>query len=206
VAAPGRVRRARSGWQARRRPEEPGSPGSGRQQGCLLWAIAEMASRPSRQQYSRVAGDAGVASGADESSRVARRKRRSLLAELYATRLHAALWVAGAGAGAYWSDLWNVVRSDANVSRVWLNAGLTLFVVSAALVLYMALWVPRVLKVDLDPAVYSPWMLPVTAAISCLCGLCLIVGLWPVYGLLTPALLGLLWVGSLMSAHFLPAF
>ncbi len=167
-----------------------------------------MASRPtrSRQQYSRVAGDEVVpGSGADESSRVARRKRRSLLADLYATRLHAALWVSGAGAAAYWSDLWNVVRSDVNVSRGWLNAGLTLFVVSAALVLYMALWVPRVLKVDLDPAVYSPWMLPATAAISCLCGLCLVVGLWPVYGLLTPALLGLLWVGSLMSAHFLPA-
>lgn len=89
--------------------------------------------------------------------------------------------------------------------RFWFNFGLLLFVVASCLVLYMAVWVPRVVKCDLDPAVYSPKMIPVTALCSVLSGLFLIFGLWPVYGLFTPGLLGLLWIASLMSAHFLPA-
>ncbi len=30
------------------------------------------------------------------------------------------------------------------------------------------------------------------------------IGLWPVYGLLTPALLAVLFMGALMALHFIP--
>jgi hypothetical protein len=33
----------------------------------------------------------------------------------------------------------------------------------------------------------------------------LLIGLWPVWGFLTPGILVVVFVGSLMSAHFLPS-
>jgi len=168
-----------------------------------------MASRPSRAQYARVdEGATDTGPGADSqtaTSRAERRKRRSAQAEEYAVKLHAALWVAAAGAAAWYTDIFSVCLSSDQVSRFWFNIGLCFFSLASVLVLYMAVWVPRVNKCDLDPSVYSPRMLPFTAGCSVASGLFLVVGLWPVYGLFTPGLLTLLWFGSLMSAHFLPS-
>jgi len=160
-----------------------------------------MSSRPRRAQYSRVGAeeeDAGV------SRRVQARLERAGRAEEYAVKLHAALWVLAATAALFFSDLFQEVRTSDKIRRVWFNLGLLCFAAATCLVMYMAVYVPRVLKSDLDPAVYSPKMLPATGVISLLSGLFLILGLWPLYGLLTPGLLGLLWIGALMSAHFLP--
>ena len=89
--------------------------------------------------------------------------------------------------------------------RTWFNIGVLLFTTSWTLILYMAVWVPRVRGIDLEPAVYSPRLVPATAVVSVLCCIALILGLWPVYGLFTPGILFVLWLGCLMIAHFLPS-
>lgn len=138
-------------------------------------------------------------------SRAQRKALREERAEYYSTKMHAAIWVIAAGFAGYYSDFINVCAKSKTVNRFWFNLGLFFFTVATVLVLYMAIWVPRVMKVKWDPEVYNPRMLPITGAACFLCGLFLICGLWPVYGFLTPGLLGLLWMGAIMSAHFLPS-
>uniref|UniRef100_A0A7S2RNV8 Transmembrane protein n=1 Tax=Mucochytrium quahogii TaxID=96639 RepID=A0A7S2RNV8_9STRA len=165
-----------------------------------------MASRPRRSQYSRVDGSEQADDGpSGRSGKSDRRRKRSARAEEYAVKMHAFLWVVAAGAAVYYTEFIKVCREGKDVHRIWFNIGLALFVVATVLVLYMAIYVPRVKKCNLDPAVYSPKMLPFTAVCSVLSGICFVIGLWPVYGLFTPAMLGLLWIGGLMSAHFLPS-
>eukprot|EP00591_Stephanopyxis_turris_P015977 CAMPEP_0195535238 /NCGR_PEP_ID=MMETSP0794_2-20130614/43894_1 /TAXON_ID=515487 /ORGANISM="Stephanopyxis turris, Strain CCMP 815" /LENGTH=62 /DNA_ID=CAMNT_0040668321 /DNA_START=8 /DNA_END=193 /DNA_ORIENTATION=- len=57
--------------------------------------------------------------------------------------------------------------------------------------LYAIVWLPYVKKVQYDVEVVSPRFYPVLAVVFCLQGLCFCVGLWPIYGLFTPAVLGL---------------
>ena len=90
------------------------------------------------------------------------------------------------------------------ICRFWFNTGVLCFTIASILILYMAVWVPRVLKVNYEPSVYAPRMLPITGGIAIASFFFFIVGLWPVYGFFTPGLLFLIFLGGLMSAHFLP--
>eukprot|EP00512_Aurantiochytrium_limacinum_P007277 CAMPEP_0171528700 /NCGR_PEP_ID=MMETSP0959-20130129/11844_1 /TAXON_ID=87120 /ORGANISM="Aurantiochytrium limacinum, Strain ATCCMYA-1381" /LENGTH=170 /DNA_ID=CAMNT_0012070763 /DNA_START=226 /DNA_END=738 /DNA_ORIENTATION=+ len=169
-----------------------------------------MSSRPRRVQYQRVSetpseDDVQSQVSGSKTTRAKARAVRSQRAEEYAVKMHAALWVLAAGFTGWYSDFINVARSGEKLNQISFSIGLFFFIVAACLILYMAVFVPRVLKSDVEPSVYSPQMLPVTGGISLLSGLFLIIGFWPAFGLLTPAVLGVLWLGALMSAHFLPA-
>ena len=120
--------------------------------------------------------------------------------------MHAVLWVIAAGLTFYYADVAKVVLGgDARIRRVWYIIGVLCFGVCSSIILYMAVWVPRVLGIHLEPNVYSPNMLPIAAVFGVVSAIALNVGLWPVYGLLTPFILGVLWFGGIMCAHFLPS-
>lgn len=70
---------------------------------------------------------------------------------------------------------------------------------------YLTLWLPYIARIDLPWSTYVPWAIPTASAAGVLSYLCFTVGLWPSYGLLTPALVLLLYMGVIMSAHFIPA-
>jgi len=166
-----------------------------------------------RAKYTRVIQEeaAAAVSGTDQGqqsrlSREDRKRKRTEDVEWYSLKIQALLWCTGAAAATYFSDIINVCISSKKVNRFWFNAGVVCLTIAAVLVCYMAIWVPRVLKIQYEPQVYSPRLLPVTGAFSILCGLFFIVGLWPVYGFLTPAILFVIWVGGLMSSHFIPVF
>ncbi|KDO18368.1 hypothetical protein SPRG_06819 [Saprolegnia parasitica CBS 223.65] len=48
-------------------------------------------------------------------------------------------------------------------------------------------------------------MIPTATIVGLVGALGLILGLWPVWGLFTPGILFVLFLGTLMTAHFLPA-
>eukprot|EP00924_Labyrinthula_sp_SR-Ha-C_P010781 snap_masked-scaffold_35-processed-gene-1.38-mRNA-1 protein AED:0.08 eAED:0.16 QI:0/0/0/1/1/1/2/0/148 len=100
-----------------------------------------------------------------------KRQKRAEKAESYATKLHALIWIVLATAVAYFTDIVNVITRSTKVNRFWLNSSLILFTVATVLILYMAIYVPRVLKIHHEPQVYSPRMLPVTG-IALILGVC----------------------------------
>jgi hypothetical protein len=71
---------------------------------------------------------------------------------------------------------------------------------------YLALYLPYVARIDLPWSTYVPWAIPVATGSGVTAFLCLIVGLWPAFGLLTPLLVATLFMGAMMATHFLPPF
>jgi len=87
-------------------------------------------------------------------TREQRRKKRADRAEWYSTKMHALMWTVAALVTLYFSDIVNVCVNSEKVNRFWFNAGVVCFTIAAVLVLYMAVWVPRVMKIQYDPQVY----------------------------------------------------
>jgi hypothetical protein len=160
--------------------------------------------------YERVA--AAAPSAADEAERyerdvraaALRRRARQAEVEAISSKIHGALWVAGAVLTLYLTRVWSVALHDERVARGWLDLGLGGLGVDVACLLYLTVYLPYVARVHLSWDVYCPNVIPLATAAGVVAALGFTVGLWPVYGLLTVPILSVLFMGALMSTHFLP--
>lgn len=73
-----------------------------------------------------------------------------------------------------------------------------------AIMLYLVIYVRRILGIDLDWQVYAPNMIPTATGAGVVAFLLFIIGLWPLYGLLTPLIVACLFLGGMMVTHFIP--
>ncbi|KAG9404569.1 hypothetical protein AC1031_004772 [Aphanomyces cochlioides] len=126
-------------------------------------------------------------------------------AEWVSTKIHAFLWIVGAASLAYFLDVFRVAFRDARVHRIYFNIGLVCFGINCCITMYLAVWLPYVKKIDLEWSVYCPRMIPTATVVGLLCALMFTIGLWPVWGFFTPGILFVLFLGALMTAHFLPS-
>lgn len=152
----------------------------------------------SRQRYQR------VPTAEESASAASRKKRRSEAAETVATKIQALAWVVAGSFVAYQTDLPFVLLSDARVDRPWFNVAVAAFAVNSVLCFYLCVWLPYVARVTLEWNVYCPRVIPTMTAVGLVCGVALLRGLWPVWGLLTPVILALFFMACLMSLHFVP--
>ena len=134
----------------------------------------------------------------------AAKKRRSELAEQVATKIQAAAWVAAGGFVAYQTDLPVVLLAGTETNRFWCDVAAACFAANCVLCFYLTVWLPHVQRIDLEWNVYCPRVIPTMTVLGLTCGFSLIRGLWPVWGLLTPLILGLVAMACLMSLHFIP--
>ncbi|KAG1691322.1 hypothetical protein DVH05_026986 [Phytophthora capsici] len=169
-----------------------------------------MAARP-RASYSRVP-PAAHQHGSDESDGDSdseqlpeQRASRSQRAALWSTRLHAFLWVAAAGLVAYGTDFIRVIFTDPRVKRGFFQVALVCTGINICITAYLAVYLPYIKRIQLEWSVYCPRMIPTATIVGVVAAFCYICAFWPVWGLLTPGLLGLFFIGSLMTAHFLPS-
>ena len=151
-----------------------------------------------RQRYARVPTDDAA------TTRAAAKKRRSELAEPVATKIQAAAWVAAGGFVAYQTDLPVVLLAGTETNRFWCDVAAACFAANCVLCFYLTVWLPHVQRIDLEWNVYCPRVIPTMTVLGLTCGFSLIRGLWPVWGLLTPLILGLVAMACLMSLHFIP--
>jgi hypothetical protein len=109
---------------------------------------------------------------------------------------------------------------------IFVDVGLISIGIVLTIMLYLTVYLPRIARITVDWDVYDPRMIPAATAagvasivwyvhelsasgipssarkpVYC-CSF--LIGLWPVYGLLTPAILAILFMGSIMSLHFIP--
>ena len=150
------------------------------------------------QRYAR------VPTTEEDSKAAANKKRRSEAAENIATKIQALAWVATGVFVAYQTDLPFVMLSHPDVNRFWFNIAASCFTMNTVLCAYLTLWLPYVQRVTTEWAVYCPRVIPTMTAIGVVCGISLIRGLWPVWGLLTPFILAIIFMACLMSLHFTP--
>ncbi|KAJ1405279.1 hypothetical protein B484DRAFT_457112 [Ochromonadaceae sp. CCMP2298] len=147
-------------------------------------------------RYRRVAQ---VEVGEEESSKKARAER----IERISAKVHAVFWVAAALAVMYFTDFWNVLYSE-KIDRFTLNLAIMCFFVDAGIFLYLVAWLPFILKVTAPWEVFCPNMIPMATGFGVLFLVLFIVSFWPVWGMLTPLWVGILMIGFVFSAHFVP--
>lgn len=132
------------------------------------------------------------------------KRRREESLDRVTDKLHALVWVLGDALLLYATDFVRVCTEDERVNRPAFNVGVVGVGVFAFLMVYATLWVPYVKRITLDIQIYSPRLIPVATAFGVLASLSFMIGLWPIYGLFTPFILGANFFSFIMLAHFLP--
>jgi hypothetical protein len=151
------------------------------------------------------------------SSRGGGNSRRSL-SERFSDKLWALGWVTVAALTAYATNFWTVIllledetSLAASMTQHFPNRSLLqvvalLFGIQTILVLYLTVYLPRVKGLTDSSAweVYCPRVIPFMTVTGIVAGLLLIRATWPVWGFLSPLILGVQAMGCLFALHFLP--
>lgn len=98
-------------------------------------------------------------------------------------------------------SLWTVLLL---CGRGYFHAGLVCAGINVCITAYLAIYLPYVKRIHLEWSVYCPRMIPTATVVGVIATFAFILAFWPVWGLFTPGLLALFFIGSLMTAHFLP--
>ncbi len=132
-------------------------------------------------------------------------------------KIHAAVWVLFGGFVAKGTNTPLVLLSSppyphglshAQPIRPLLLVAMAQLTANFILLLYLGLYLPKVkgLKDPESWSVYCPRVIPIMTANGVVCAFFLIRSLWPVWGFLTPFILGVEAMGLLFSMHFIPWF
>eukprot|EP00744_Colponema_vietnamica_P006835 GILI01009901.1.p1 GENE.GILI01009901.1~~GILI01009901.1.p1 ORF type:complete len:208 (+),score=42.28 GILI01009901.1:41-625(+) len=119
-------------------------------------------------------------------------------------KAHALFWVALACAVIYYSNFFRVIWECPYVNRIFFNLGLICVGVNIAITFYLSVYLPYIAKVTQEWDEYCPRVIPTATIVGCSAFVLFLFGLWPVWGWLTILILFSLFMGFLMSAHFLP--
>jgi hypothetical protein len=131
----------------------------------------------------------------------------------------AAAWVLVAVATAYWTDTVSVLvlrqadsESSATATAAAVRGLLQIvavgFGINTVLVAYLTVYLPYVKGLTDSSAwpVYCPRVIPTMTLTGVLTALLLIRAVWPVWGFLSPLILGIQAMGCLFSLHFIPVW
>jgi hypothetical protein len=168
----------------------------------------------SRGAYSRVAQAEQQGNGDGETAQirtrsVKRSSRRKELAETISNKLQALLWMLVSFLICYYTDFFRILVEDQRVNRFWFNIGLVCLGVNTVIFIYISYilpcFTPKVLGKELDWNISSPRAIPIATGLGVVMTFSFIFGLWPVFGLLTPFVLGINFMAFIMSMHFVPS-
>ncbi|CAM9603735.1 unnamed protein product [Heterosigma akashiwo] len=138
------------------------------------------------------------------SDREEAKKKRSDLIDTINAKIHALFWCAGAGAVMYYTDFIRVMLESDEVNRLYFNLGVVCFGSNCCFMFYLTVYLPYIKKITLSWNIYCPRVIPTMTITGLACGLFLIMGMWPVWGFLTPLILGVVFMGMFFSLHFIP--
>ncbi|CAE7848993.1 TMEM128 [Symbiodinium sp. KB8] len=158
-----------------------------------------MATDHDRGQYEPVP----TSEAASAEGRRRRRQRRETI-EAISNKIHALLWVIGAGLVLFLTDFFTVLFTDERVSWFWLDLALLCSGVFIAAGVYLTVYLPLIAQVHAPWEVYCPNVIPVATAAGVVAFISYAAALWPVFAFLTLPILGILFVGFLMLMQFIP--
>jgi hypothetical protein len=104
------------------------------------------------------------------------------------------------------TDTIHVILSSEEPIRPLLHIAITQITINTILLLYLGVYLPKIkgLKDTEAWSVYCPRVIPFMTLNGLICIFTLIRSLWPVWGFLTPFILGVESLGLLFSTHFVP--
>jgi len=130
--------------------------------------------------------------------------RKKTRAERISDKFHALCWVIISGAVVYYTDFFNVFLHDEKIHRPTFLLSVVCLVINTILTLYLTVYLPKIARVTAPWDVYCPRVIPTMTGIGCLCAVLLIRASYPVWGFLSPIILGIVFLGFLFGLHFIP--
>ena len=130
------------------------------------------------------------------------RRARHALAERLSAKLHALVWLGAAAAILTWGGLWHAVTDDNRATQWLLYFAAAVGTAAVGIAVWLVLWVGRR---GVAWEVAAPWGVPAATGAGILALLATIAGVWPIYSLLSPLVVGAVFIGLLFSAHFIPS-
>jgi len=148
-------------------------------------------------------------------------QRRSSPSDRLTDKAIALAWVLVAAAVAKYTKFFHILFVDDNgtaetagdsskslrtPNRTLLQVCALCFVTNTVLLLYLTVYLPRFKGLTDSSAweVYCPRVVPTMTIVGILFGLIMIRATWPVWGFLSPLILGIELMGFLFALHFLP--
>jgi len=140
----------------------------------------------------------------DDAQIKARLERRKSVKRVR-TKCEAILWVSATVWMIRYTDMYHVVFESDEVDRLWLNFGLIAFFCNLCIFVYLALWLPWKHNIHDNWEKHRPRIIPTAALIALFSFLCFVIALWPHFHVMSPVVLFVLLMGTIMSLHFMPS-
>lgn len=128
--------------------------------------------------------------------------------------LYKVAWVVAAYAIATYTHLFHTIFTDGRILRPIFHISIMLFSINIVLTLYLTVYLPfkfPVSNIHKTPAsspafweVYCPRVIPVMTGCGVVGSFLLVRACYPVWGFLTPLILGVVTFGFFFSLHFIP--
>mmetsp|Transcript_7022 Transcript_7022/g.8748 ORF Transcript_7022/g.8748 Transcript_7022/m.8748 type:complete len:166 (-) Transcript_7022:199-696(-) len=127
-------------------------------------------------------------------------------AERISDKIQAFLWVCAATAVAHYTSTPQTLLSSPLINRPIFNVAVVLLGINTVLMMYLAVYLPRFRGIKNASAweVYCPRVIPIMTGVGIVASFLLIRATWPVWGFLSPLILGVEFLGFLFALHFVP--
>lgn len=154
-----------------------------------------------RPHYLKSPSSASVSTTASSSS-----PANKSIGQRISDKFHALIWVLLAVFTAKQTDVITIFLSSPEPIRPLLHISITQIAVNFILMLYLGIYLPKIKGIkDADAwSIYCPRVIPFMTGNGFICFLFLLRSLWPVWGFLTPFIVGILSIGLLFSTQFIP--
>eukprot|EP00743_Colponemidia_sp_Colp-15_P006506 GILK01007005.1.p1 GENE.GILK01007005.1~~GILK01007005.1.p1 ORF type:complete len:201 (+),score=26.18 GILK01007005.1:280-882(+) len=144
-----------------------------------------------------------------EDERMAERERRKKIwvdrLNWMSVKAHASFWVVAASSVIYYTNFFRVIWEHPNVNYLFFRLGLMGLGINIAIIFYLSIYLPYIARVEEEWDIYCPRVIPVATVVGISNSICFSVALWPVWGWVTLIILAVLFMGLMMTAHFLPS-
>ncbi|XP_052220077.1 transmembrane protein 128-like [Dreissena polymorpha] len=116
-------------------------------------------------------------------------------------------WLIAAMGVFYYTDFYLALMYDHRILRMWFNSGVILIGVNMGIGLFLIVYLSYFKKISSDNWEREyPAAIPVASAAFVVGGILMTVGLWPVWGIFTPLILLILFMGIVVTIAMLPNF
>jgi len=147
----------------------------------------------------------------------------STISEQLYDKLHAIFFISLSYVTIKYTDTISILLTSADIIRPLLYISIALITVNTILLSYLSIYIPKIKGIKVDEhnnnkngvvgggktnsdlwQVYCPRVIPIMTLNGVLCGIFLMRCFWPVWGFLTPFILGVEFFGLLFVTHFIP--
>mmetsp|Transcript_30599 Transcript_30599/g.46954 ORF Transcript_30599/g.46954 Transcript_30599/m.46954 type:complete len:167 (+) Transcript_30599:108-608(+) len=160
-------------------------------------------------RYRRLDGSAHGSTQSESSEESNAAPARSL-EERASDKLWALGWIVAAILVSWWSNFLQVMLTpDPHISRPYLYAFMVGLGINTIFFLYLKVYLHRVVGLPRDSSIYDVWcprVIPTMAATGVVSIFCILRATFPVWGFMSPFVLGIEFLGSLHLLHFVPWF